>query len=68
MKCPICDSEMIAFRWQCEDASGWTFGWRCACTAEQRDAQEQYAEVIVSSRAAEELIGYADYGQAAVAG
>ena len=56
MICPICETEMVAARWQCEDASGWAFGWACDCTAEMRDAQDEYDEIIVHSGVAEEIV------------
>ena len=36
--CPICRTQMVPSRVECEDGSGWMFGWLCACNEEMRGA------------------------------
>jgi hypothetical protein len=37
LKCPICDGHMQPMQWECEDGSGWVFGWLCGCNDATRN-------------------------------
>ena len=55
--CPVCHIEMVPIRIQCEDASGWTFGWACECDEALRAAQDDgFYEVIVHSGVAQAIV------------
>ena len=49
-RCPICEAVMVPSRHECEDGSGWTFGWACDCTEGLRDAYEGPGELFIHSR------------------
>ena len=44
LACPICNEKMTPFGQECEDGSGWYFGYLCGCTKEKRD--EYYEKTI----------------------
>ena len=50
MVCTICGYVLSAARFQCEDGSGWMYGWLCDCTLQER---EKYtgSEIIIHSNA-----------------
>ncbi len=45
--CPICGATMAPVRVECEDGSGWLFGWACLCDETAREADGRFQEVIV---------------------
>jgi len=38
MICPYCSCKLVAFKWQCEDNSGWVYGWLCKCNESTRNS------------------------------
>jgi hypothetical protein len=42
--CPLCHAEMVPFRHELDDGSGWMFGWLCDCTAETRERLDTMAK------------------------
>jgi len=47
--CPICGAEMVAQRVQCEDWSGWMYGWACECDVALREGYDGDEIVVWAS-------------------
>jgi hypothetical protein len=43
--CPICKKKLVPTRVECDDGSGWTYGYTCDCNKKLRDEYFKIVEV-----------------------
>uniref|UniRef100_A0A6H1ZHS8 Uncharacterized protein n=1 Tax=viral metagenome TaxID=1070528 RepID=A0A6H1ZHS8_9ZZZZ len=50
VKCPYCGYDMIAMFFQCEDESGFTFGYGCCCNSIFKKEKKRQRKYLKSKR------------------